>query len=156
MIKALVSERAIEVGSAQEAALDLESVLAGYAAAAQDAAAEARELVHERGLSPGDLGRIRKFAAEKRGIKVGDEGLVYLLGQLVEMLLHSGHVEEVFAEDHELRRVMRGLLREEAEQAEAVEAEVRGKLRHVTEGSRVWEIEYERMRADIKRRRGME
>ena len=70
-------------------------------------------------------------------------------------LMHSNNVDEVFAEDHELRRHMRRFLREEEAKDERLEAEIRSKLKHVQEGTRVWEIEYERMKAEIKRRRGM-
>ena len=80
---------------------------------------------------------------------------IYVLDQLLEMLMQSAHVEEVYAEDHALRRHMRLHIADSAEEEQRVEAEVRQKLKHVQEGSRVWEIEYERMKAEIKRRRGL-
>ena len=50
---------------------------------------------------------------------------------------------------------MRPLLRKHLEIEEAVEAEVRSKLKHVQEGSRTWEVEYRRIMGDIQRRKGL-
>ena len=50
---------------------------------------------------------------------------------------------------------MRPVLRKYLEIDEVVEAEVRGKLKHVSEGSQTWEIEYQRVMADIQRRKGL-
>ena len=98
---------------------------------------------------------MRKLAAEQKGIKVGDELLDYLLDQLIEMLMHSGNVDEVFSADHDLRRRMRPILKKYLEIDEAIETEVRGKLKHVQEGSRTWEVEYQRVLGDIQRRKGL-
>jgi hypothetical protein len=151
----LVTQSAIEVSTEREAALDVEAVLDNYLNLERQAGDQARDLVQQRGLPQGEFTRAKRLAADRLGIKVGDEALDYVLDQLVEMLMHSGNVEEVYAEDHALRRYMRKHIMDRAEQEERVEAEVRDKLKHVQEGSRVWEIEYERMKADIKRRRGL-
>jgi len=155
IVSALVSNEAIEVTSQREVVLDVEAVLNSYLSESQDVIQQARDLVQQRGLAQGEFARIKKLIADQRGIKLGEDGLDYLLDQLVEMLMHSGNVEEVFAEDHELRRQMRPALRESAAADQQVDAEVRSKLKHVAEGSRVWEIEYRRMKEDIKRRRGL-
>ncbi len=115
----------------------------------------ARELAQQRGLPQGEFGRIKHLVAEQQCFKVGDDAVGYLLEQILSMLMHSSNVEEVYAEDHDLKRCIRAFLRAEEQGDVAIEAEVRSKLKHVKEGSRVWEIEYERMKADIKRRRGM-
>ena len=36
-----------------------------------------------------------------------------------------------------------------------VETEVRSKMKHVQEGSRTWEVEYQRVTEQVKRRRGI-
>jgi hypothetical protein len=69
--------------------------------------------------------------------------------------MHSANVDEVFAEDVELRRKMREPLRRQAALEEELQAEVRGRLKHVKEGSTMWEIEYRRMMEEIKRRKGL-
>lgn len=155
LAKALVDGGEIETESRAEVGKDLESVLAAYIQADREATDRAKEILQSRGMPQSEFNRIRKLAAEQRGIKIGDDMMDYLLDQLIEMLMHSGNVEEVFAEDHELRRRMRPVLRKYLELEEAVEAEVRSKLKHMQEGSRTWEVEYQRVMGDIQRRKGL-
>jgi len=155
IVDALVDGHHIETSSRHDAAVDLEAVLETYLEQEREASDRARELVQQRGLPTGEYARIRRIVAEQRSIKVDDDALDYLLDQLVQMLMHSEHVDEIFTEDHELRRTMRTFLLESTQQEQKIEEEVRGKLKHVEEGSRLWEIEYRRMKEDIKRRRGM-
>ena len=155
IVKALVEGKDIECESRQEVQRDVESVFGSYLSLEREALDKAKELVESRSLPQSEFARMKKLAAEQRGIKVGDEMLDYLLDQLIEMLMHSHNVEEVFAEDHALRRRMRPVLRKYLELDEALEAEVRGQLKHVQEGSRTWEVEYQRVMGEIQRRRGV-
>ena len=98
---------------------------------------------------------MKKLAAEQMGIKVGDESIDYLLDQILEILMHSANVAEIFAEDVELRRKMAPILKRHMAVDEELEKEVRGKLKHVEEGTRTWEVEYARMMEDIRRRKGL-
>jgi len=155
MVDALSENGHIEVKSRPAAAADLEAVLIAYVDQEKEVVDRARDFAQQRGLAPDEAGRFRHRLAEQRGIKVGDEGLDYVLDQLIEMLMHSEHVDEVFGQDHDLRRTMRTFILEAGQADEKIEAEVRSKLKHVEEGSRMWEIEYRRMKEDIKRRRGV-
>jgi hypothetical protein len=155
IVNALVSAEAIEVGTRREVERDVESVLQGYLNQTDQVQSRARDLVQQRGLPQGEFGRIKQLCADQEGVKVGEDGLDYVLEQILQMLMHSGNVEEVFAEDHQLKRHMRPFLREEEGKDDQIEAEVRRKLKHVKEGSRLWEIEYNRMKEEIMRRRGV-
>jgi hypothetical protein len=155
LVKALADNQDIECESRKEVATDLESVFTTYLRLEKEAAEKAKDLLTARSLPPSELPRLRKLAAEQKGIKMGDEMLDYLLDQLIEMLMHSGNVDEVFVEDHDLRRRMRPVLRKYLEMDEALDGEVRGKLRHVQEGSRTWEVEYQRLMGEIQRRKGL-
>ena len=155
IVRALAENADIECESRKEVAKDLESVFATYLSADREATDKAKDLMEQRSLPPSEFSRIKRLAAEQKGIKVGEEMMDYLLDQLIEMLMHSGNVEEVFAADHDLRRRMRPILRKYLDMDEAVQAEVRSKLKHVQEGSRTWEIEYQRVMGDIQRRKGL-
>jgi hypothetical protein len=158
IVKALLEARDIELpedGSAREVERDIEAVLGHYLDQADQAMSRAREMTQQRGLPQGEFGRIKTLAAEQLGIKLGDEALDYILDQLVEMLMRSSNVDEVYAADHQLRVRMRPFVVAEADLDGQVEAEVRGKLKHVAEGTRTWEIEYARIKEDIRRRRGV-
>lgn len=156
IVGALLAEEAVEVDNRHEVERDIESVLSNYLDQLDRVLSRARDIVQQRGLPQGQFGRAKEMAAKQAGIAIGDDALDHVLTQLLQMLMHSNHVEEVYAEDHALKRIMRTFLRGTDDTDAALEREVRSKLKHVQEGSRVWEIEYARMKAEIKRRRGLD
>jgi hypothetical protein len=155
MVASLVDSGDIEVSSPKEVQLDVEAVLQQYAKDEQEVGERAKDVMAQRGLPQTELGRIRKLLADERKIKIGDDAIDYVLDQLIEMLMHSTNVEEIFSEDHVLRRKLREPLRKLDSEDEKLEAEVRAQLRHVQEGSSKWEVEYRRMMEEIKRRKGL-
>jgi uncharacterized protein len=155
MVSALAKAGDIECDSPKEVELDVRAVLEQYVRDEQEVSDKARDLLAARSLPPTELGRVRKALADERKIKLGDDAIDYLLDQLVEMLMHSTNVAEVFAEDVELRRKMREPLRKANALDEEIQAEVRGRLKHVQEGTSMWEVEYRRMMDEIKRRKGL-
>jgi hypothetical protein len=155
VVKVLVSSGDIETDAPREVERDVAAVLDGYVSTEREIHDRAKDQIESRGLSQGDLGRIRKVLAEQKGIKTGDETLDYLLDQVVEMLLHSTHVDEVFAADHEMRRKMAPIFKKHMTVEDDLAQEVRGQMKHVQEGTTKWEIEYQRILGDIKRRKGL-
>jgi hypothetical protein len=155
IVRALEAAKAVEFESRSEVIKDVESVFSSYQATDRQVSERARDLGAQRNLPPSEIARIRAIEAERKGIKVGDDMLDHLLDQLIEMLMHSNNVDEVFGEDHDLRRTMRPVLRKHLDEDAQVDIEVRSKLKHVQEGTRTWEVEYQRVMADIQRRRGL-
>jgi hypothetical protein len=155
MVATLTDGGDIEVSSAKEVQLDVEAVLQQYAKDEQEVNDRAKDVMAQRSLPQTELGRVKKLLADERKIKIGDDAIDYVLDQLIEMLMHSANVEEIFSEDHVLRRKLREPLRRLDAEDEKLEAEVRAHLGHVQEGTRTWEIEYRRMMEDIKRRKGL-
>jgi len=155
IVKSLAENRDIECESRREVARDVEAVFANYLELDKEATEKAKDLLASRGLPQSEFNRVRKLAAEQKGIKVGEDMLDFLLDQLVEMLMHSGNVDEVYAEDHDLRRRMRPILKKFLDLETELENEVRSKLKHVQEGSRTWEVEYRRLMGEIQRRKGL-
>jgi uncharacterized protein len=155
ILDALIQNRCIETVSTDEVRRDIESVLTQYLSDENQVTERAKEILSARGLAQNELGRIRRLVAEERKIQIGDETIDYLLDQLVEILMHSPAVDEVWSEDFELRRHMREPLRKHASLDDLLQAEVRGQLRHVKEGTALWEVEYRRMMEDMRRRKGL-
>lgn len=155
LVKALIDAGDIETEDPPEVIRDVESVLSNYLAMEREVTEKAKDLLTARGLPPSELARAKRAAAEQKGIKVGDEMFDFLLDQLIEILMHSNNVEEVYGQDHDLRRRMRPIMRKYLEIDDALDQEVRGRLKHVKEGTRDWEIEYRRMMDEIKGRKGL-
>jgi len=155
MLQLLQKSELLETDLPREVQLDLEAVLNQYIKTEQELVTRARQTVESRGLTNRDYPRVLASLAEQRGVKVGEEALDYLLEQLLQMVLNSSNIEEIYGEDHEIRRELRIPLRKVTEQREKIERDVRTQVRQAEEGSPVWEIEYHRMMEDIRRRRGL-
>jgi hypothetical protein len=155
VVRTLVTAKDIETDAQREVVADVEAVLKSYLDTERVVDDKTRELLQRTGRGPSEFGRVRQQIAEHHGIKVGDEALDYLLDQVVEMLMHSNHVEEVFSEDIELRRKMAPIFKRHMGVDADVEAEVRAQLKHVKEGTAQWDVEYARVLEAVKRRRGL-
>ena len=99
MVTALVKGKDIETESPNEVKADIEAVLNQYVRDEQNVGERAKEMMAARGLSQNEYPRLRKMVADEKHIKLGDDAIDYLLDQLVEMLMHSANVDEVFSED---------------------------------------------------------
>jgi uncharacterized protein len=155
IVRTLRSAGDIEAESPREVEQDVASVLTSYVDAEHDVNERAKDLLQQKNLPGSELPRIKKLVAEQKGIKLGEDTLDYLLDQVVEMLLHSNNVDEVFAADNELRRKMAPIFKKHMNVDEELEREVRGQLRHMKEGTATWEVEYQRVMSDIRRRKGL-
>jgi uncharacterized protein len=155
VVRALTSSNDIETEAPREVQADIEAVLKSYLDTERVVDEKTRELLERTNRSSGEFGRVRVQVAETHGIKVGDETLDYLLDQVVEMLMHSAHVDEVFSEDVDLRRRMTPIFKRHMGVDSDLDEEVRGQLRHLKEGTSQWDIEYSRALAAVKRRRGL-
>lgn len=153
IVKSLVDPELIETDARDGVQADILAVLEQYLRDEQDISTRARDIAAKRGAAPADASRIKKELARQQGVGIGEETIDYLLSQLLEMLMHSGSVEEIFAQDHELKLAMRTPLRKEEAAAEQVEDVVRKRLKHMEEGSSQWEVEYQRLREEVTRRR---
>jgi hypothetical protein len=155
MVKSLVSGGDIETEASKEVELDVQAVLNQYVRDEHEISEQAKSLLAARGLPQTDYARIRKLVADERKVKLGDDAIDYLLDQLIEMLMHSANVDEIFAEDYQMRKKLREPLRRQLTEEDELQTEVRNQLKHVKEGSQVWEVEYRRMMEEIKRRKGL-
>lgn len=145
----------IEPGDPREVERDVAAVLQSYLDAEREIGDSARELLARTGRGQGELQRVMAQIAESKGIKLGEEALDYVLDQIVEMLMHSNNVEEIWGADVELRRRMAPVFKKYMAASGGLDAEVRAQLRHVQEGTRDYEVEYGRVLEQVKRRKGL-
>lgn len=152
IVKALNAADAIETEAPAQVVADLESVLKEYLRAERSISDEAKDRIERQGGSHGSLNKVRSQLAAERNFPAPDEFLPYILQQLMEMLFHSQHVEEVFAEDVELRKLLAPILRKHLEVEETLDREIRARLKHLTEGTAAFEIEYQKLVDQMKRK----
>ena len=157
VVKTLVGAKDIEVedpAAQREVVADVESVLKSYLDTEKIVEEKTRDLLQRTGRGQTEYTRVREQIAEHHGIKVGDYALDYLLDQVVEMLMHSNHVDEVYSADVELRRKMAPIFKRHMGESD-LDAEVRAQLKHLKEGTPAWEIEYAKVMGAVKRKRGL-
>ena len=141
----------MECTDPNEVIKDVESVLVEYLRAERRVIDEAKNRMETRGLSYSDLHKMKSQTARDMRIPVGDDALPYLLEQILEMLFHSGNVDEVFAEDPVLRRKITAVLRRHMDVEQELDREVRGKIKNLEEGTASFETEYARVMEQLKR-----
>lgn len=99
VVRTLLAANDIEAESPKEVEGDIAAVLNQYLADEREVNERAKDVLERTGKGQTDFQRVRALVATEKGIKVGDEALDYLLDQVVEMLMHSGNVDEVYVED---------------------------------------------------------
>ena len=158
MVEALVANGDIEVSAdlVHEVVLDVESVLREYIRAEREITDRARDLISRDGLEFNQVNKIKNKLAEDRGFGIGDRAVEYLTRQVIEALFHSRHVEEVFAEDHTLRRTMRDVLNRHLNVDDDLDQEVRKRIKNLQEGTSTWEVEYHKVMSDLRRLKGLD
>jgi len=147
IIRALLANRAIEIedGHRDEAELDMAGVLVGYLNDVDAVNSDAHDALEKHKLGLEHLGRIKRSLAEARKVVVGDNAQEHVLELLINGLFDSRHIEEVFAEDNEIRKIVFEAMRKYLGVDEELDREVRGRLKNLREGTSEWELEYNRL-----------
>ena len=151
----LVRDHDIEVTDKEEVILDIEAVLKEYLRLEREIVERVKDLLESRKLPYAQFGRLKKQVADERGLGIGEDAIEYLCTQITGSFMHSIHVEEVFGEDHDLRRKMNAVLKRHMAVDEEVDRETRDKIKNLEEGTRTWDIEYQKVMEQIKRKRGL-
>lgn len=155
IVSALLKARYIEVDQSQldEVYKDVEAVMFEYMRVEREITERAKDLAARQGLDYGAITKLKRSLAKDKRIGIEDDGLEYIVKQTIEALENSGFVDEIFGEDHDLNRVIAPVFKKTMTQEEDLDLEVRKKLKHLedSEGTRSWELEYQRLREDIIR-----
>lgn len=157
IIRELNFNKLIEVDADKigEAELDISAVIVEHMNAEDRVSKEAVTTMIKRGLSDERFFQVKKSVADARGLKLGEEGVDFILNQILEVLFSSSSVAEIFADDNKLRLAIKNIISKYINTSEDISKEARMRLKNIKEGSSDWEIEYPRIVAQIKRQRGL-
>ncbi len=157
IIATLKNEGDVEIDDQklEEAELDVAAILVEYCNAEDRLNQETKDTLTRRGLSAERFGQVKKGLAEARNHKTGEEGAEFVINQMLETLMHSRNIEEVFAEDHEMRKKITDTMRKYLGIDEEIDREARSRLKNLREGTGEWDIEYERIVGQLKRAKGL-
>ncbi len=142
----------LRVGDAE---MDMASIMKEYLAAEERVNQATREALERRGYDHSKFNQVKREMADVRGFKMGDEGIEYVIGQMIEFLLVSRNVEEVYAEDNVIRKKVFQIMKRHLDIDEDLDREVRGRLKHLQEGTPAWDVEYQKAIDQLRRNKGL-
>jgi hypothetical protein len=155
IVRVLTTEGDVETEQPNEVVLDVESVLKEYLRFERTIADEAKNRLEARGLPYAQLGKLRNQVAKEKAAPQSEDILPYLLEQILNILFHSKNVDEIYAEDMDLRKKITPILKKHMEVGGELDEEVRSKIKNLEEGTASFEIEYQRIMGDLKRKKGL-
>ena len=145
VVTALIDQELVEILPQQrpEVELDVESVLKEYLRAERQLTEQAKDMAHARGLDYSAHQKIKRQLAKNARFGLYEDSVGYIANQLIETLLHTRHVEEIFGEDRELRAAVAPVLKKHMSQNDGLDQEVRKRIKNLQEGTQDWEIRYQ-------------
>ncbi len=155
IVRTLNAEGDIETEQPKEVTLDVESVLKEYLRFERMVSDEAKNRLEARALPYAQLGKLKQQVAKEKGAPQSEDILPYLLDQILHMLFHSKNVDEVYAEDSDLRKKVTVILKRHMDVGGELDQEVRSKIKNLEEGTASFEIEYQRVMNEMKRKKGL-
>jgi hypothetical protein len=156
-VQKLMQDGDVEVETLRiaDAEMDMSAIMREYLANEERVNQATREALERRGYDHSRFNQVKREMAEVRGFKTGDDGIDYIINQMIEFLLISRNVEEVFAEDNILRKKIHDIMKKHLDVDDEIEKEARARLKHLTEGTQAWDVEYQKTVEQIRRARGL-
>jgi hypothetical protein len=153
--RALIDDGDIDSDSPEEVELDIQAVLKEYLRTDRELTEKAKDFCEKRGWPLSTYYKVKRKLAERQRFVTGEDAVDYIMDQIIGAFMHSQFVEEIYTEDHDLKRKMKTILKRHTEIEEEIDEEARAKIKNLEEGTRDWEIEYARAMDAVKRRRGL-
>jgi len=155
VIKELTDGAQIEVNNHEEAELDIQSVLREYLRTDRELTEKAKDLMESRNLSHSHFGKLKHAIADDKGFGLGEEGIAWMINQILETFMQSKFVEEIYASDSDMRKIMKVIFRRHMMVDEELDAEVRKRIKNLQEGTSNWDVEYSKLMEQIRQSRGL-
>jgi hypothetical protein len=157
IVATLMADGDVEVETLRiaDAEQDMAAVMKEYLASEERVNQATREALERRGHDHSRFYAVKREMADVRGFKMGDEGIDFIIDQMLEFLLVSRNIEEVFGEDPGMRKKVYAIFKKHLDVDDEIDKEARGRLKHLAEGTQAWEIEYQKAVEAIRRNRGL-
>ncbi|MBI3184766.1 MAG: DUF507 family protein [Myxococcales bacterium] len=156
-IQKLMQEGDVEIEPMRvaDAEMDMSAIMREYLANEERVNQATREALERRGYDHSKFNQVKREMADVRGFKMGEEGIEYVINQMIEFLLISRNVEEVFSPDNALRQKIFSVMKKHLDVDEEIDKEARARLKHLQEGTSAFDIEYNKTVEQIRRARGL-
>lgn len=158
VVRSLLANRAIDIeeGHRDEAELDVAGAIVTYLNELDQLKSDAQETLQRHNLGPEMFNRVRNQLASNRNLALGAESEEQLIDRIIEILFDSRHIEEIYAEDNELRKMVQTAMTKYVGVDEELDREVRSRLKNLREGTSEWEVEYGRLIEQMRQSKAAE
>jgi hypothetical protein len=157
VIQFLIDDGSIEVDTDNkvEAEQDIKSIMDDYLRRERRLRSDIQDFMASRKISYDRYGEIRKMKAQEHNHPIGDKVMSYLASQFTEMFMNSASVEEVYADDKEIRGKVFGILKKHNVNESELREEAKAKLKHLKEDSLEFQIRFPEALQEIRRKHGL-
>lgn len=157
IVHSLIDSEDIEVNEKHlfDLRSDVEAIFKEYLRRERELSDVTKDVLASRGWSSSKFSEAKRIAATSQKVPLGDEAVDFVIGQILECLMMTVHVEEVFAEDHVMRKRIVDVIRRYLKLNEEVEQEARNRLKNLQEGTRDWDIAYKKTLEEVRRAKGL-
>jgi len=145
----------VETANREEVVQDIVAIMNEYLSAESRLREEVSDLMAQKGIPSTEFGRVKRILMEERGLKSGDEGIEWLIDQILQSFMVGSHVDEVYAEDRLMKRKILSIYKKHFDIEEKLDQEVRSKLKNIKEGTPTWDIEYKKVLRQTQKRWGL-
>jgi len=158
IVETLIKEEDIEVRpeSAPEAVQDIRAIMDEHLRQESKIVQKVRDIMHERQITYDQFGRVKSQVCEEYGHLSGDDGIRWIIGQILENFMITHHVEEVFSDDFTMRKKMMNIFKRQLIDEADLDREARSRIKNVREGTPEWELEYKKALEEIRRKKGLQ
>jgi uncharacterized protein len=157
IVQRLVQDADVEIEPIRQsdAELDLAAIMREYLANEERVNQATQEALARRGYDHSKFAQVKREMADVRGFKLGDEGIEFVINQMLEFMLVSRHIDEVFSDDNTMRPKVLQMMKKHLDVEDDIDREAKSRVRHLTEGTSAYEIEYQKVSEQIRRARGL-
>lgn len=157
ILRSLLVNKAIEIvdGRRDEAELDIAGVFVEYLNNIDELNNDVKEALLRHGLTQEMFGKVKRSLANNRKLIIDNGAQEFILEKLLGTLFNSEHIEEIFAEDHEINKMISISLGKYLGVDEELDREVRSRLKNLREGTVEWEIEYNNLIEQMRNQKSM-
>lgn len=154
----LLKKELIEVvdGDRGEVDLDIESVLREYRRRDYELTERAKDIVATQSMDSSRVHRVKARLAKEAQFGLYDDAIDYLVRQMIEILLQSNHVEDIYGSDQELIAAIAPVLKRELNVESELDREVRARIKNLQEGTVDYDIEFQKTMEQIRAARRLD
>ena len=80
----------------------------------------------------------------------------WIVSQLLDLFMHTHHIEEIYADDLQLRKTTATVLKKHMAEDQDLKRDVERRLKNLEEGTTSWDVEYSKVEQRLRRLRGLD